>query len=112
MNMKKVLIIGLVMVLLMSTLVSAGFFSFLKSVLFGTSVTGYAVLNQGCDTDRECDGGLICDWTSPAGGKKGSCTEFPQNAKEICQGKVDAVIARLGLIKERLKSVEVKSHAQ
>ena len=110
MNNKKTLVIIFVLLLLMSTLVSAGFLSFVRSVFFGQSVTGYVALNEGCDNDLDCDTGLICDWTAPVNGKKGSCAEFPAADKTGCQGKVDSVAAKLEILRDRLKAVEAKSH--
>lgn len=106
MNMnKKILLIGLVMVLLMSTLVSAGFLSWIKSMFTG-SVTGFAVAGTSCDADSECDSGLVCDWTQPLDNKKGRCVEFPDEKKLECQTRTDTVIAKLDLIRNRLKSLE------
>ena len=96
MNKKKLLIISLVLVVLMSTVAQAGFLSWLSSIFKGPSVTGNAVAEPGgeCGEGMTCPNGYLC--------ADGKCKE-PACPLDVGT-KLDNILVKLNSLKSATPS--------
>lgn len=92
MNQKRFAIILLILVLLLSTFVQAGFVSWLKGIFVSSSLTGYAIAGDACQTNEECGDSMIC------GNNKCQLLIW-ENHAEI-EAKLDQIIEALRRLRE------------
>lgn len=94
---KRVMLSIFILIILMSTLVSAGFVDFFKGIFTG-SPTGLAVGAQ-CSSDADCGESELCNLADKR------CIEFPQDKIDECKGKFDLALQKLNILQNRLNAL-------